>query len=193
MFEKLLLITFLLNNVLSAQLSLNEIKKIQNELTEAQIVLYNRIKFSKYVNNPYKHLNASQGTDLSSNQVNKKIKTNEFFNQVCIGTSDGFSSSSNDFPKWKAQFSKCVYVEGNVEINNFNPNEPIEQYDFSFLDDIKEITGYLLIHNTRLKSIRFKSLELIRGKNLITDNKISLFIDNNAQLEHLDLSYLKGT
>ena len=83
-------------------------------------------------------------------------------------------------------------MEGNVEINNFNPNEPIEQYDFSFLDDIKEITGYLLIHNTRLKSIRFKSLQLIRGKNLITDNKISLFIDNNAQLEHLDLSNLKG-
>ncbi len=65
MFEKLLLITFLLNNVLNAQLSLNEIKKIQNELTEAQIILYNRIKLSKYVNNPYKYLNASQGTHLN--------------------------------------------------------------------------------------------------------------------------------
>lgn len=36
-------------------------KKISNDLTEAQLVLLNRIKASKYINNPYKNLNASQG------------------------------------------------------------------------------------------------------------------------------------
>jgi hypothetical protein len=45
------------------ELMLYELKKKnqQNELTEAQFAFYNRIKLSKYVNNPYKHLNASQG------------------------------------------------------------------------------------------------------------------------------------
>ena len=44
------------------ELTLYEIKKKnQNELTEAQLAFYNRIKLSKYINNPYKHLNASQG------------------------------------------------------------------------------------------------------------------------------------
>ena len=93
-------------------------------------------------------------------------------------------------------------MDGNVEINNFNPysngisnktDENIEQdYDFSFLDDIKEITGYLLIHNTRLKSLRFKSLQIIRGKNLIL-NQISLMIDGNNRLKTLDLTNLKGS
>lgn len=101
----------------------------------------------------------------------------------------------------KAHFTGCVYVDGNVEINNFNPysdvisnktDENIEKdYDFSFLNDIKEITGYLLIHNTRLKTLRFKSLQIIRGKSLIL-NQISLFIDSNNRLKTLDLTNLKG-
>lgn len=66
------------------------------------------------------------------------------------------------------------------------------EYDFSFLDNIREITGYLLIHNTRARTLRFKSLEIVRGKNLIKD-KYSVFIDSNTRLETLDLSNLKGT
>ena len=64
-------------------------------------------------------------------------------------------------------------------------------YDFSFLDSIREITGYLLIHNTRIKNLRFKNLQLIRGKNLISD-KHSVYIDSNVRLQNLDLSTLKG-
>lgn len=66
------------------------------------------------------------------------------------------------------------------------------EYDFSFLDNIREITGYLLIHNTRARTLRFKSLEIVRGKNLIKD-KYSVFIDSNTRLETLDLTNLKGT
>jgi hypothetical protein len=112
-------------------------------------------------------------------------------------------------------------VDGNVEINNFDPfneddadidygrisegGEEEDQilvsdpeydrldaeYDFSFLDNIREITGYLLIHNTRARTLRFKSLEIVRGKNLIKD-KYSVFIDSNTRLETLDLANLKA-
>lgn len=33
----------------------------KNELTEAQLIFINRIRLSKYINNPYKYLNSSQG------------------------------------------------------------------------------------------------------------------------------------
>jgi hypothetical protein len=115
-----------------------------------------------------------------------------------------------------------VYVDGNLEINNFNPfnrgppggdleneldhdddeedddvsDENDRQldvmYDFSFLDNIKEITGYLLIHNTRIKNLTFKNLKLIRGKNLVSD-LYSVYIDSNSRLTNLDLSNLRGT
>jgi hypothetical protein len=103
-----------------------------------------------------------------------------------------------------------VYVDGNLEINNFNPynrkSEDQEEeevvsdendrmldrtYDFSFLDSIKEITGYLLIHNTRIKNLTFKNLQLIRGKNLVSE-LYSVYIDSNSRLANLDLSNLRG-
>ncbi len=176
----------------------------KNELTEAQLIFINRIRLSKYINNPYKYLNSSQGKNRQFFFVSKQINfyLNLFyFIKVCIGTNHGFSSSSNEYLKLKAHFTGCVYVDGNVEINNFNPysdvisnktDENIEKdYDFSFLNDIKEITGYLLIHNTRLKTLRFKSLQIIRGKSLIL-KQISLFIDSNNRLKTLDLTNLKG-
>lgn len=66
-----------------------------------------------------------------------------------------------------------------------------KQYDFSFLDNIKEISGYLLIHNTWIKTIKLKSLEIVRGRNLFS-KKYSIFIESNERLELLDLTRLKG-
>jgi hypothetical protein len=66
-----------------------------------------------------------------------------------------------------------------------------ETYDFSFLDNIKEITGYLIITGTRIKSLRLKNLEIIRGKQLFRD-KYSVYIESNIRLEKLDLTKLRG-
>jgi epidermal growth factor receptor len=112
--------------------------------------------------------------------------------------------------KWEAIYRGCVYVDGNLEISNFHPyfnqslddfspndeyhigdNDLDTSYNFSFLDDIREITGYLLVHGTRIKSLRFKNLKLIRGKTLFKD-KHSVFIDSNVRLERLEMSNLKG-
>ena len=119
---------------------------------------------------------------------------------MCTGTTMGFSSNSNDYLKWKAIYTNCIYVDGNIEINSFAPYDESNEYslhnnneyDFSFLDNIREITGYLLIHNNKyLKTLKFKNLRLIRGKSLLYD-RISLYVENNKMLETLDLTALQG-
>ncbi len=90
-----------------------------------------------------------------------------------------------------------------MEINNYNPyydalssdysfkNNDETTFNFSFLDDIKEITGYLLVHNSHIKTLKLKSLRLIRGRNLLMNN-ISVYIENNPLLETLNLKNLQG-
>jgi hypothetical protein len=70
-------------------------------------------------------------------------------------------------------------------------NELDTKYNFSFLDNIREITGYLLIHNNQMKSFKLKSLQIVRGKNKFLDRH-TVYIDGNNNLESLDLSNLKG-
>lgn len=125
--------------------------------------------------------------------------------KVCAGTSVGFSSNRKDYEKWRSIYSNCIYVDGNVEINMFDTYSEDDvlseyalktnytfEYDFSFLDDIREITGYLLIHgNINLKTLRFKNLSLIRGKSLLYNSTFSLYIENNVMLETLDLGNLR--
>lgn len=105
-------------------------------------------------------------------------------------------------------FQDCVYVEGNIEISNLNPfassgtfeldglnqtqlDQFDQEYDFSFLNKIKEISGYLLIHNTILRTIRFESLQVIRGRHKIADTSYSLYIGGNSRLEKLDFTSLR--
>lgn len=141
--------------------------------------------------------------------------------KVCSGTNSGFSSSRKIYQRLKAIYTNCVYVDGNIEINNFNSfneknidtagldpasGEDISsgsgaaaydydsldsEFDFSFFDNIREITGYLLVHNSKIKNLRFKNLEIVRGKNKIRD-KFSIYIDSNSRLERLDLTKLRG-
>ncbi len=87
----------------------------------------------------------------------------------------------------------------NLSLDDFSSNDESHpndldldsKYDFSFLDEIREITGYLLIHGNRIKSLRFKSLKLIRGKTLF-NGKFSVYIDSNVRLERLEMSSLRG-
>jgi hypothetical protein len=125
--------------------------------------------------------------------------------KVCSGTSNGLGSGKHNYAMWRSIYKNCVYLEGNLEINNFNPynsnskelidyqntDQTLDKtYDFSFLDEIKEITGYLIVSNTRIKNLRLKSLEIIRGRNLFGD--FSVYISANVRLERLELLNLKG-
>ncbi|CAF0744980.1 unnamed protein product [Brachionus calyciflorus] len=113
--------------------------------------------------------------------------------KVCTGTNFGLSAGRNDYEILRATYSNCVYVDGNLEITNFRPENKYEKldydYDFSFLDNIREITGYLLVFNTHLKTLKLKNLQIIRGKTLYSSN-YSIFIGSNEKLERLDLTNL---
>ena len=117
---------------------------------------------------------------------------------ACTGTSSGFSGSANEYAKWRSIYSKCVYLSGNLEINHFDPfnsdkdkDAELDKFDFSFLDDIKEITGYIIIYKNRIKNLNLKSLQIVRGINLF-ENKYSIYIDSNARLERLNFVNLTG-
>jgi len=106
-------------------------------------------------------------------------------------------------------YQDCVYVDGNLEIVNFHPYYDVtnqnrmfddeyheddekmdKNFDFSFLDSIREISGYLLIHGNRIKNLTFKNLILVRGRMLVQD-QFSIYVHSNWRLERLNLSNLR--
>ena len=66
--------------------------------------------------------------------------------------------------------SGCTYVDGNVEISHIDTDGSdtalSEKYDFSFLKQIEEIKGYLLIYQVEVNYLPFDSLKIIRGQTL---------------------------
>jgi hypothetical protein len=99
-------------------------------------------------------------------------------------------SGSSNYHLWEIKYSNCVYLEGNLRLTNFIVNDP-NAYNFSFLDNLTEITGYVYIHNTNINNFRLKSLRLIRGQMLFA-NLHSIYIGNNPNLERIDMPSLTG-
>lgn len=99
-------------------------------------------------------------------------------------------SGSANYHLWEIKYSNCVYLEGNLRLTNFQVSNP-DYYDFSFLDNLTEITGYIYIHNTNIKNLRLKNLRLIRGQILFAKLH-SVYISNNDYLETIDMPSLTG-
>lgn len=62
---------------------------------------------------------------------------------VCIGTNGRLSVPSNrehHLRNLQDRFTNCTYVDGNLELTWLDSNT-----DFTFLQHIREVTGYLLI------------------------------------------------
>ena len=80
-------------------------------------------------------------------------------------------------------------MDGNLEITNFKPNDN-KIYDFSFLENITEITGYIIIFNSDIYNLPLKNLKIVRGWDLFRGH--SIYIDNNRFLKYLNFQNLKG-
>jgi hypothetical protein len=90
---------------------------------------------------------------------------------VCRGTSVGMSASSRYVFQYRS-FKNCRVVVGNLELTYLN----CPHLDYSFYQNITEITGYLLvnqIHHPNLTSIPLPNLRLIRGQRLYHDKGAS--------------------
>ncbi|KAG5675685.1 hypothetical protein PVAND_005570 [Polypedilum vanderplanki] len=126
-----------------------------------------------------------------SNNVISKFEDNEI--RVCIGTNGRMSVPSNrefHFKNLRDRYTNCTYVDGNLEITWIQNNT----YDLSFLEHIREVTGYVLISHVDVEHVRLPRLQIIRGRTLfklnVWNNEFGLFV-SFSQMQTLELPALR--
>jgi len=101
--------------------------------------------------------------------------------RVCSGTNNGMSrvgqTTEASYNYYERVFSGCTRVDGNVEITHidhqFSRSREGDPSFFSFLRQIEEIRGYLLIYRVRVGYLPFDNLKVIRGQSLYGRSRFS--------------------
>lgn len=103
-------------------------------------------------------------------------------------------SSAQLYEFYRAKYSNCTYVDGNLELVDLDQN-----YNLSFLRDIHEVTGYVLIKSVMSEFLWLENLRIIRGQLLLSQGgrKYSLYVEDNHNdkgngLKELQLTSLHG-
>ncbi len=99
---------------------------------------------------------------------------------MCRGTSYGLASqmrSEDQYNYYKTVYANCTVVYGNLEIV-FMENAA---NDFSFLRNIREVVGYVLIVSVFADVIPLENLRVIRGRTLyqVSGHAYSLYVAIN--------------
>uniref|UniRef100_A0A8C2ALS8 Receptor protein-tyrosine kinase n=1 Tax=Cyprinus carpio TaxID=7962 RepID=A0A8C2ALS8_CYPCA len=122
-----------------------------------------------------------------------RAQTEEGKHEVCTGTQNSLSvtgSSEVQYKLMKEMYTGCKIVIGNLEITQMEHNR-----DFSFLQSIREVTGYILIAINQFRRLPLEQLRVIRGTSLYED-RFALAILVNYQkdgvygLRELGLTHL---
>uniref|UniRef100_A0A8C5MKE9 Receptor protein-tyrosine kinase n=1 Tax=Leptobrachium leishanense TaxID=445787 RepID=A0A8C5MKE9_9ANUR len=98
---------------------------------------------------------------------------------VCTGTMNGLSVTGDtryQHQTLKNMYSNCQIVMGNLEIVLIDNSQ-----DLSFLQSIREVTGYVLIALNIFTYLPLENLRVIRGTNLY-DEKYALYLVLNNQV-----------
>ncbi|KAG8192328.1 hypothetical protein JTE90_002148 [Oedothorax gibbosus] len=125
--------------------------------------------------------------------VGKIWKEDAFRGRICIGTSGRMSVPSNrdhHYKNLRDRYSNCTYVDGNLELTWLQD----ENLDLSFLQEIREVTGYVLISHVDVKRIVLPKLMIIRGRNLFklnVRNEMFALMVTLSKMENLELPSLK--
>lgn len=144
------------------------------------------------------HNLTTNGDLMLSPQLNSSKRRPE---KICIGTSNRMSGQHNKTDHYQnlvERYKNCTYVMGNLEITWLEATSfPSQQeLDLSFLENIREITGYLLIGYVKVDRIRMPNLQIIRGRDLFKLNKadqkeeFAMFLIQN-ELKSLELPNLR--
>ncbi|XP_061833621.1 receptor tyrosine-protein kinase erbB-3a isoform X2 [Nerophis lumbriciformis] len=112
---------------------------------------------------------------------------------VCSGTQNGLSTTGNSSDQYnlaRERYTGCEIVMGNLEITNM---EHIR--DFSFLQSIREVTGYILVALNEFSRLPLDHLRVIRGTTLYEDRyalAVMINYQNDGQhgLQELGLTHL---
>ncbi|GAU88257.1 hypothetical protein RvY_00994-2 [Ramazzottius varieornatus] len=115
----------------------------------------------------------------------------EIEERVCIGTNSRLSGAGDHarhLETMRKRYENCTYVQGNLELIFLKPNDSI-----SFLRQIREVTGYVLIFNVDREELLLPSLRIIRGRTLFenANDKSALWVAANRGLRVLGLPALK--
>uniref|UniRef100_A0A4W5NWC1 receptor protein-tyrosine kinase n=1 Tax=Hucho hucho TaxID=62062 RepID=A0A4W5NWC1_9TELE len=112
---------------------------------------------------------------------------------ICSGTQNALSvtgSSQTQYKLMKDMYSGCEIVMGNLEITTME-----HWRDFTFLQSIREVTGYILIAINQFSRLPLDQLRIIRGTTLY-EERFALSVLFNYQkdgqhgLEELGLTHL---
>ncbi|KAF0307869.1 Epidermal growth factor receptor [Amphibalanus amphitrite] len=99
--------------------------------------------------------------------------------KICIGTSGRMSVPGNrttHYQNLRDRYTNCTYVDGNLELTWLQD----DSLDLSFLQYIREVTGYVLISYVDVRRLVLPSLQIIRGRTLfklsVRDEEFSLMV-----------------
>ncbi|XP_073428673.1 receptor tyrosine-protein kinase erbB-2 isoform X1 [Dendrobates tinctorius] len=97
--------------------------------------------------------------------------------EVCSGTDMKLLrpySYQNHYQTLRTLYQDCQVIQGNLEITYLNEND-----DVSFLKDIKEVQGYVLIAHNLMSYIPLEKLHIIRGTQLYQDRYALAVLSNS--------------
>lgn len=113
---------------------------------------------------------------------------------VCLGNDNKLTqiaSAEDHYNFMKRMYNGCQVVLGNLEITHLKRN-----HDLSFLQDIQEVGGYVIIAINAVKNIPLVNLRIIRGNTLHKNSALTIisnFLDKypNIGLEQLPMKNLQ--
>ena len=101
------------------------------------------------------------------------------------------SKREHHFQNLRDRYTNCTYVDGNLELTWLQD----KNLDLSFLQYIREVTGYVLISHVDVKRIVLSSLQIIRGRTLfklnVRDEEFALMV-TLSKMENLETPALRG-
>lgn len=104
------------------------------------------------------------------------------------------SNREHHYRNLRDRYTNCTYVDGNLEITWLQD----ESIDLSFLQYIREVTGYVLLSHVDVHRILLPRLQIIRGRTLFKLNKGNIQDESYAlmvtlsKMHTLELPGLRG-
>lgn len=145
-------------------------------------------------------LASNQQTANNNYDLINQRKSNYFTpERVCFGTSYRWSKPTNfteHYNNLVERYRGCTTVLGNLEIVWFGYGRAPGQQppDMSFLDSIREVTGFVLTAFNDIETIRLPNLQIIRGRDLLKfpndKEEYALYLTGN-EIKTLELPNLR--
>ena len=102
------------------------------------------------------------------------------------------SNPEHHYRNLRDRYTNCTYVDGNLELTWLQD----ENLDLSFLQHIREVTGYVLISHVDVRRLVLPSLQIIRGRTvfkLSVEPESYALIVTLSKMHNLELPALRGT